>query len=339
MFQVEYAMEATRRGRTVLGVCGEGCVVLVTRDPSPPSSCRAVGPEEGVWAVDTHVGIAASGLRSDIQYLVECARKWCSEHRFVFGGPMPCQMLARRVADLVHSRTTRGGKRPLAVDILVGGVDEHASASLHQVQATGAFQRYRAVAAGGGSAEATARLASAGPIDRAPTVGRRGASGGHDVATIAGREDESHNRWRRRPLLPEHRATLKRAVSALWEPSADGGGSGSGVRRNGGGSGGQGRGGRDDEDRREREQTHGGLRASELSAVIYGEQQRDSSCHEEGAGNTGDRKSQFRHRDADDPDSDAEEDGERAWDQGIGCTREDFEEILLELEAEEGNID
>lgn len=62
MFQVEYAMEATRRGRTVLGVCGEGCVVLLTRDPSPPpSSCRAVEPEDGVWAVDTHVGIAASG--------------------------------------------------------------------------------------------------------------------------------------------------------------------------------------------------------------------------------------------------------------------------------------
>lgn len=61
MFQVEYAMEATRRGRTVLGVCGEGCVALVTRSRSPPSSCRAVGPEGGVWAVDTHVGIAACG--------------------------------------------------------------------------------------------------------------------------------------------------------------------------------------------------------------------------------------------------------------------------------------
>lgn len=58
---MEYAMEATRRGRTLLGVCGEDCVALVTRDPSPPSSCRAVKHEGGVWAVDTHVGIAAAG--------------------------------------------------------------------------------------------------------------------------------------------------------------------------------------------------------------------------------------------------------------------------------------
>ncbi|CAM9711334.1 unnamed protein product [Hapterophycus canaliculatus] len=61
IFQVEYATEATRRGRTVLGVCGEDCVALVTRDPSPKSSCRAVKHEGGVWAVDTHVGIAAAG--------------------------------------------------------------------------------------------------------------------------------------------------------------------------------------------------------------------------------------------------------------------------------------
>ncbi|CAN0136392.1 unnamed protein product, partial [Ectocarpus sp. 8 AP-2014] len=162
IYQVEYAMEATRRGRTVLGVCAGGCVVLVTRDPSPPtSSCRAAGPQEGVWAVDTHVGIAACGLRSDIQYVVDCARTWCSEHRFIYGGPMPCPMLSRRLADLIHSCTTRGGKRPLAVDILVGGVDDHAGASLHRVQATGAFQRYRAFAAGGGGAAATTRLAAA----------------------------------------------------------------------------------------------------------------------------------------------------------------------------------
>eukprot|EP00903_Cladosiphon_okamuranus_P011688 g10993.t1 len=61
MIQVEYAKEATWRGRTVIGVCGEGCVVLVTRDSSPPSSCRAVGGGRGLWAVNTHVSIAAFG--------------------------------------------------------------------------------------------------------------------------------------------------------------------------------------------------------------------------------------------------------------------------------------
>ena len=55
-------MEATRRGRTVVGVCADGCVALVTRDPpqSQPPSCRAV-KDGGVWEVDSHVGIAASG--------------------------------------------------------------------------------------------------------------------------------------------------------------------------------------------------------------------------------------------------------------------------------------
>ena len=60
MFQVEYAIEATRRGQTVVGVCGDGCVALVTREPSRRSSCLGV-PSGGVWEVDSHMGIAASG--------------------------------------------------------------------------------------------------------------------------------------------------------------------------------------------------------------------------------------------------------------------------------------
>lgn len=61
MLQVEYAMEATRRGGTVVGVCGDDCVALVTREPPQSSSLRAVPSAGGVWAVDSHVGIAASG--------------------------------------------------------------------------------------------------------------------------------------------------------------------------------------------------------------------------------------------------------------------------------------
>ncbi|CAN0390699.1 unnamed protein product [Pylaiella littoralis] len=378
MFQVEYAIEATRRGRTAVGVCGEDCVALVTRDPpssspSKPSSCRAVAGLDGggVWAVDTHVGITASGLRSDIQYVVDCARTWCSEHRFIFGAPMPCHILARRLADLIHSCTTRGGKRPLAVDILLGGTDEHAGASLHQVQATGAFQRYRAVAAGGGGVEATARLASAVaaaaaeraqeeesvrrrkgrgtspgdamnrrsvPADPATVVDRvvggvsggegRGDGGEDDVeddtktAAAAGDTDgageaagEARKGWlggeregedrrrRRRPLEPEHR-----------EPSIGGGGGGGVGRRGNGASYSAGRNERREYGEDEHGKRRGGLRASELSAAIYG-----------GGGGGG---------------VDGEwdgEDGERegAWEQGVGCTQEDFEEILLELQAEE----
>lgn len=207
------------------------------------------------------------------------------------------------------------------------GVDEHAGPSLYQVQATGAFQRYRAVATGGSGAEATARLASVDPTDGVSTSSARGSGkgGGADIADDTGAVAGGSHSRRRRPLLPEHRVALKRAVSALWEPSS-GGGSG-----HGGGN-------EDDEERPEGEEKHGGLKASELSAAIYGMQQRDASCHE-GGGPTGGCES---HNDAGGSESDAEKEGcrregERAWDQGIGCTQEDFVEILLALGAEESN--
>ncbi|CAB1106992.1 unnamed protein product [Ectocarpus sp. CCAP 1310/34] len=292
---------------------------------------------------------------------------------------MPCQILSRRLADLIHSCTTRGGKRPLAVDILVGGVDDHAGASLHRVQATGAFQRYRAFAAGGGGAAATARLAAAAdkvadarevqdddddglrqasddavpgylsgetrqgvPVD-ATTTSADGASSGEDggrgdaedSATVAaaaagvdaatteaggragGREGQG-----RGTLAPEHRAALKRAVAALWEP-AGGGGGGGGGDGDGGSAGGEERHGRE-------AATRGGLRAAELTATVYGIQRQasvESPKEERGGGES-----------LGDPVGDAGlggGEGEGAWEQGVGCSREEMESILLELEAED----
>ncbi|CAM9289114.1 unnamed protein product [Discosporangium mesarthrocarpum] len=156
MYQLEYAQEATKRGCTVVGVCSADCVVLAAWKPSP-SSNRAL-PAKTIWTVDSHVGIAASGLRSDVQHVSDHAFKWCSEHHYIFGTPMSCPMLARRLGDLVHSCTTRGGTRPLAVDMLVAGVDNHAGPTLHQVQPTGAIQRYKAIAVGANAAAANANL-------------------------------------------------------------------------------------------------------------------------------------------------------------------------------------
>ncbi|CAM9889103.1 unnamed protein product [Ectocarpus sp. 12 AP-2014] len=334
IYQVEYAMEATRRGSTVLGVCGGGCVALVTRDPSPPmSSCRAAGPQEGVWAVDAHVGIAACGLRSDIQYVVDCARTWCSEHRFIYGGPMPCQMLSRRLADLIHSWTTRGGKRPLAVDILVGGVDDHAGASLHRVQATGAFQRYRAFAAGGGGAAATARLAAA--AEKAAEAREEQDDDDDGLRQASDDAVPGYPPVETRQGVPVDATTTSADGASSGEDggrgdaedSATPAGGGSGSGGGGGGDGGSAEG---EKSHGGEAATRGGLRAAELTAAVYRIQRQASveSPKEEGGGGES----------LGDPVGDAVlggGEGEGAWEQGVGCAREELESILLELEAED----
>lgn len=162
----------------------------------------------------------------------------------------------------------------------------------------------------------------------------RGGNGGRegDARGAAGAAAGSGGRLgreisRRHPLAPEHRATLKRAVTALWEPSG-------GRRRNGSGS--PRRGGRDEGRREgEGEQAHGGLRASELSASIFAMRQPRQGGDDglRGRDEVGGR----RDSEEEDDWADGRAGCRGAWEQGVACFREDFEEILLELEAEEGD--
>lgn len=249
--------------------------------------------------------------------------------------------------------------------IYTSGVDDHAGASLHQIQATGAFQRYRSVAAGGGGAPANTQLAANMPPrrQRSPAGGSSKSSaimredvpqaedeagipgrgkgddtsgGGGDVETRAkdsnarGRrtpgsgtaaemenQEEERQRGRRR-LDPGHRAVLKRALSALLEGDPE-------SRRSSTGDGSSGDSDaslqkRSLEDRGGR--AFGGLRASELSATVYGVDAWSSSLFsgERGRGVSCEA----------DPEINVQE-GRHA----IQCSTEDLEELLLELEREE----
>lgn len=247
-------------------------------------------------------------------------------------------------------------------------MDGHTGASLFQVQATGAFQRYRATAVGGDGGTVRARLAnppawvggekqSASPEGEGKGVDdQRGrdvsentearekfssdasllqkANGGergvHDGWSFEGKGDENSDNsrgifqgdgttadrsdpdgWKRRReqqrwprLAPKQRQALKRALAALWNSENDRGGQSS-----------------DAPDGGEAILVRGGLKASELSATIYGT--TEALCElgargdDWGGGAAG----------LDGEDSD----GVRRFE----CSVEDCEEILLELEAEE----
>ncbi|CAM9643078.1 unnamed protein product [Choristocarpus tenellus] len=321
MYQVEYAQEATLRGCTVVGVCDGDCVVLAAWTPSP-STIRAL-PAKAIWTVDSHVGLAASGLRSDVQYLTDNAFKWCSEHHYVFSSSIPCHVLTRRIADVIHSCTVRGGKRPLAVDMLVAGFDEHMGASLHQVQTTGAVQRYKAVAIGANAAAAKSDLVrsgleSEGPTSSLETKVKKSADeeagcgldrdGKIDSTLLTEHakdcsDDANGNLGGKglgQTLTPGYRAVLKRAISALCKAGCpDGEGEGRLIN------------------------------ASELSAVVY--RQVVVGRELTGGGEAEGYWSRWRKSDGI---------GGGLCAEGIVCSAEDLEDILDELVTEsEGKKD
>ncbi|MCX8204093.1 MAG: archaeal proteasome endopeptidase complex subunit alpha [Candidatus Nezhaarchaeota archaeon] len=153
LFQVEYALEAVRRGWTTLGVkCAEGVVLAVEKKRILP----LVDPSsmEKIWKIDEHVGIAYAGLASDGRVLIDRARIEAQINRLIYDEPIDIEVLTRRISDLKQLYTQHAGVRPFGVSFLIAGVDK-TGPRLFMTEPSGAYAGYYAVAIGAGSQQAS----------------------------------------------------------------------------------------------------------------------------------------------------------------------------------------
>jgi len=164
LFQVEYAIEAIKLGSTAVAVRTDAGVVLAVekRVTSPllePSSI------EKVAEVDTHVGVAMSGLTADARTLIDHARVESQQHRFTYNEAMPVESITQSLCDLAlrfgEDDDEGGGggmSRPFGVALLVAGCDEEHGAVLFHTDPSGTFVEYKAKAIGSGSEGAQTAL-------------------------------------------------------------------------------------------------------------------------------------------------------------------------------------
>lgn len=157
--QVEYAIEAIKLGSTVIGICtNEGVVLAVEkRVTSPLMEPRSI---EKVMEVDSHMGIAMSGLTSDARFLIDHARSESQNHSFTFDEQIPVESLTQSISDLAlqfgeGDEATLG--RPFGVALLLAGNDDRGTHLFHTDPA-GTFTRCSASAIGSGSEGAQSSL-------------------------------------------------------------------------------------------------------------------------------------------------------------------------------------
>jgi proteasome alpha subunit len=149
IFQVEYALETVKRGATVLGIACDGGVVLAAEERS---SSRLQDPSfaSKIFEVDEHVGAAIAGLSSDARVLLNRARVQAQSNRLTYDEPIDIDALTRGIGDTMQLYTQNGGVRPFGLSIIFAGVDKRGPQVL-QVDPSGAYWKYKAVAIGAGS--------------------------------------------------------------------------------------------------------------------------------------------------------------------------------------------
>lgn len=147
LFQVEYAMEAVKRGATCIGVRGKESIVLAV-ERKAATQLQDSRTVKKILQIDEHIFLAFAGLTADARVLANRARIECQSFRLNYEDRVEVDYLARYIAHTQQRYTQRGGSRPFGVSCIVAGVDDLGKVHLYLTDPSGNFAAWKAVACG-----------------------------------------------------------------------------------------------------------------------------------------------------------------------------------------------
>ncbi|MGB5910832.1 MAG: archaeal proteasome endopeptidase complex subunit alpha [Promethearchaeia archaeon] len=156
LFQVEYAIEAVRRGTTAIVCRNKQSVVFAVEKKS--SELQEVLGSEKIFKIDNHIGVAIAGLTADARVLVDRARVQAQVNLLNYDEIISVKDSTLNVCEYLQLFTQNAGVRPFGVSLLIAGIDSDGKASLYLTDPSGAMWGYKAFAIGSGASEARAYL-------------------------------------------------------------------------------------------------------------------------------------------------------------------------------------
>ncbi len=152
LYQVEYALEAVRRGTIAVAIKSKEDVCLAAQIKV---ASKLMDPDsiDKIFQVDDHLGVAISGLHADARTLISYSRVQAQSFRLTYDEPVRLNMLVKSIADLMQIYTQYGGIRPFGCSLFFIGIDSSGS-QIFTTSPSGIYRSYKAYALGSGEAQA-----------------------------------------------------------------------------------------------------------------------------------------------------------------------------------------
>jgi proteasome alpha subunit len=156
LYQVEYALEAVRRGTLCIGLKSKEGVTLITRKKYQ----KLMDPAtiQKIFRMDEHIGCSISGLHADSRILVDYARVQCQVHRLTYNEPVRVKTITRKLADIKQQYTQHGGVRPFGTALLIIGVDPDGIPRIMTTNPSGTYWAWKGATMGRNSDTAREKL-------------------------------------------------------------------------------------------------------------------------------------------------------------------------------------
>ncbi len=152
LYQVEYALEAVRRGTLALAVKSNDdvCIAAQIKVPSKLMDADSI---DKIFQVDEHIGVAISGLHADSRALINYSRVQAQSFRLTYDEPVRLNMLAKAVADLCQMYSQYGGIRPFGCALFFIAIDA-GGPQIYTTSPSGIYRSFKSYAIGTGEASA-----------------------------------------------------------------------------------------------------------------------------------------------------------------------------------------
>lgn len=129
--QIEFALEAVKKGLTVVAIKGEHCLAIGV-ERRAIAKLQIPATIRKIYQVDAHVVGVGAGLSADMRVLVDKVRIEALSYRMNFEDCPTVEYLSRFAGDVMLESTISGNSRPFGCSMLMTGMDLLANTTSRQ---------------------------------------------------------------------------------------------------------------------------------------------------------------------------------------------------------------